>query len=56
MTITPDEASEKPVMVRLAEPGEDLELKSIAYILSVLHSLDIPKRLRVMKYLNSRFS
>jgi hypothetical protein len=52
--IFPDEPSKTPVTLQLTSPGEDVELKAIAYINSVLTFLDHEQRRRILNYLCER--
>jgi hypothetical protein len=52
--ISADQPRENPVLVKIAEPGEDVELKAIAYVQSVLTSLPVESHQRVLDYLYSR--
>ena len=54
MTVVTDRRAEHPVTVLLAEPGEDSELKAIAYIGSVLNEFDNATRERILSYLCRR--
>lgn len=40
--------------VTLADPGDDIEMKAIAYILSVLKVMPISSRSRIMDYVGKR--
>ncbi len=53
--IYPDRPSDSPVMITLAEPGEDRELKAISYISSVLSDFSPAAKYRILGYLNLRF-
>lgn len=54
--IYPDTPHKDPAQITLREPGEDLELKAIAYIGSVLDALDRAGQKRVLGYLTERYA
>ncbi len=51
--IYPDERRD-PVQITLTEPGEDVELKAMAYTWSVLAHLNSTQRNRVVQWLTDR--
>lgn len=53
MTLTRD-INPNPVSVKLTEPGEDLELKAMAYSWSVLCELNQVERDRAIEWLAAR--
>ena len=53
--MTGDEPSESPIRIALHEPGEDIELKVIAYIGSVINYLPAVGRSRVANYIKERW-
>lgn len=56
VVIYADQKSDTPVMVALAEPGEDIELKALAFISSILDALDEDQRKRVLAFLTQKFT
>lgn len=52
--ITADMPPKNPVIVRLSEPGEDLELKAISYIDSILKTFTESERRRMLGFLIAR--
>lgn len=50
----PDEPSDSPITIRLREPGEDAELKAMAYCWSVLCELNQVQRDRAIEWLSAR--
>lgn len=49
-----DQKRETPVMVQLTEPGEDIELKAMAWVWSVLAELNQVQRDRAIRWINAR--
>lgn len=49
-----DEKPKKPVQISLTEPGEDKELKAMAWTWSVLCELNQVQRDRVVDWLDAR--
>lgn len=50
-----DRKSDNAVLVRIADPGEDVELKALSHIGSIFEQFDAAAKRRMLAYLNLRY-